>query len=69
MGGRSALAAKVVTIENSIISDYVRLCIAEGIKPRDAYKELERKLEAVKELKDQKRCNRLLSLFNWNGIH
>ena len=54
MGGRSALAAKGVTIENSIISDYVRLCIAEGIKPVDAYKELERKLEAVKELKDPK---------------
>jgi hypothetical protein len=34
-----------VTIENSVISDYVRLCLAEGIKPADAFREMKRKLQ------------------------
>ena len=54
MAGKSAFAAETVTIEKFIVSNYVRLCIAEGIKPRDAYEELERRLEAVKALKDPK---------------
>ena len=37
-----------VTIENSVISDYVRLCLLEGIKPGDAFREMKRKLQAVK---------------------
>jgi hypothetical protein len=53
MAGRNAFAAEMVTIEKFLISNYVRLCIAEGIKPRDAYEELERRLEAIKELKNQ----------------
>jgi hypothetical protein len=52
MAGRNAFAAEMVTIEKFLISNYVRLCIAEGIKPRDAYEELERRLEAIKELKN-----------------
>lgn len=51
MGRKGALVAETVTIEESLISNYVRLCIAEGVKPRDAYEELERRLRAVKELK------------------
>jgi hypothetical protein len=54
MGGKSAPAAEMVTIEKFLISNYVRLCIAEGVKPRDAYEELERRLRALKELKDPK---------------
>jgi hypothetical protein len=54
MGVRNAVAAETVTVEKSLISNYVRPCIAEGIKPRDAYRELERRLRAVKELKDPK---------------
>jgi hypothetical protein len=54
MGRKSALAAETVTIEESLISNYVRFCIEEGVRPRDAYEELERRLRAVKELKDPK---------------
>jgi hypothetical protein len=51
VGGRSSLGAEFVTIEKFLISNYVRLCAVEGIKPRDAYKELAKRLEAVNELK------------------
>ncbi len=38
-------------IETELVSNYVRLCLSEGVKPDDAYKELKRRLQTVKELK------------------
>jgi len=35
----------------TIISDFVRLCFAEGIKPSEAYREMRKKLVTIKELK------------------
>jgi hypothetical protein len=52
MNRRSDPTAETVNIEKFLISNYVRLCIAEGIKPKDAYKQLKRRLRAVEELKD-----------------
>jgi hypothetical protein len=43
-----------LTIEKSVISNYVRLCLVEGIKPGNAYKDLEKKLDALSELKAPK---------------
>jgi hypothetical protein len=37
-------------IETELVSNYVRLCICEGVKPDDAFKELKRRLQAIKEL-------------------
>jgi hypothetical protein len=54
MSRRSALAAEMVPIEKVLISNYVQLCLAEGLKPKDAYKELKKRLSAVKKLKDPK---------------
>ncbi len=51
---RSAVAAEIVPIEKVLISNYVQLCFAEGIKPKDAYKELKKRIAAVKELKNSK---------------
>jgi len=51
MGGRKILSAEMVTIERCLVSDFVRLCIVEGVEPRDAYEELGRRLGALKELK------------------
>lgn len=44
---------EVDTVEKSVISDYVRLCLDEGIKPSEAFKEMKRKLQAFKELKSK----------------
>jgi hypothetical protein len=58
-GGKVATIKKVTknedtaTTENSVISDYVRLCITEGKKPDDAYNEINRKLQILKEIKSQ----------------
>jgi hypothetical protein len=41
------------TTEKIVISDYVRLCITEGKKPDDAYNEMKRKLQKLKESKSQ----------------
>jgi hypothetical protein len=43
-----------MTFEKSVISNYVRLCLVEGIKPGNAYKDLEKKLGALSELKAPK---------------
>jgi hypothetical protein len=40
--------------ERLVISDFVRLCIDEGMKPGDAYKEMKKKLNTIKILKNQK---------------
>ena len=51
---RNTIAAEMAPIEKALISNYVQLCFAEGIKPKDAYKELKKRLSAVKKLKDPK---------------
>jgi hypothetical protein len=33
--------------ERIVVSDYVRLCLCEGLKPSDAFKEATRKLRAL----------------------
>ena len=40
--------------EKLVISDFVRLCIDEGMKPGDAYKEMKKKLNTIKILKNQR---------------
>jgi predicted transcriptional regulator len=42
-----------VTVEKSVVSDYVRLCLDEGIKPAEAFKEMKRKLQIFKEFKSK----------------
>jgi len=54
MSRRNTFAAETVTIEKVLISNYVQLCLTEGIKPKDAYRELKKRLSAVKELKNPK---------------
>lgn len=39
------------TTEKSVVSDYVRLCFTEGKKPYEAYTEVKRKLQILKESK------------------
>ncbi len=60
MSGGQVLTIKKVnkpddtcTTEKTVISDYVRLCITEGKKPDDAYNEMKRKLQTLKESKSQ----------------
>jgi hypothetical protein len=49
MSRKSVLETKAMaTIERSVISDYVHLCIAEGRKPFDAFRQAKRKLGTVK---------------------
>jgi hypothetical protein len=43
-----------MTFEKSVVSNYVRLCLVEGIKPGNAYRDLEKKLDALSELKAPK---------------
>ena len=38
------------SLEGILISNFVRLCIAEGVESKSAYKELEVRLEALNEL-------------------
>jgi predicted transcriptional regulator len=42
-----------VIVEKSVVSDYVRLCLDEGIKPAEAFKEMKRKLQIFKEFKSK----------------
>ena len=44
---------EVDTVEKSVVSDYVRLCLDEGIKPAEAFKEMKRKLQIFKEFKSK----------------
>jgi hypothetical protein len=41
------------SIETELVSNYVRLCFYEGVKPDEAYKELNRRLQAINELKSK----------------
>jgi predicted transcriptional regulator len=47
------IGGEASTVEKSVISGYVRLCLDEGIKPSEAFKEMKRKLHAFKELKSK----------------
>lgn len=40
-------------VEKSVISDYGRLCLDEGIKPGIVFKEMKRKLQVFKEFKSK----------------
>jgi len=40
-----------ITLEDSLASNFLRLCDAEGVDSENAYKELEMRLEALGELK------------------
>jgi hypothetical protein len=42
-----------ISMENELVSSYVRLCLSEGVKPDEAYKELNSRLQAIKELKNK----------------
>jgi len=46
------LVLKAATADRIVISNYVQLCIAERLKPGDAYKEMKRKMRAIKELRN-----------------
>jgi hypothetical protein len=52
--GRRGNLETTPTIEKLVISDYVRLCTVEGIKPGNAYRKMERRLKAAKELRNPK---------------
>ncbi len=55
MGKRTAIETAISLFKKSIVSDYVHLCINEGIAPKDAYLQLEKKLaEAKKQRSDSK---------------
>jgi hypothetical protein len=51
MSRRVSQAMKLAPAEGCIISDYVRLCLVEGIRPRDAYIELKKRVQAAKKCK------------------
>jgi len=40
-----------ITLEDSLASNFLRLCDAEGVDSENAYRELERRLEALGQLK------------------
>ena len=39
------------SLESILISNFIRLCVAEGVESESAYRELEVRLEALNELK------------------
>jgi hypothetical protein len=41
--------------EQLVVSDYVRLCFSEGLKPAEAFRELKHRLLTVKEVKEFKK--------------
>jgi hypothetical protein len=55
MGRKNALAAAEAAnaVEVSVVSNYVRLCIGEGVTPEEAFKTIRQKLRSVKEIKIQ----------------
>ncbi len=42
-------------VEQAVVSDYVRLCFAEGVKPAEAFRELKHRLRTGKEDKELKK--------------
>lgn len=56
MRSRKEILGIEPNLEGILISNFVRLCINDGIESKSAYKELELRLEALNELKsDRKR--------------
>jgi hypothetical protein len=53
MGRRRRSEPEEPTIKEIVISDYVRLCTEEGLKPGEAYRKVKRRLKAAAE-KNQK---------------
>ncbi len=45
MGKRRSSEPEPPTIEEIVISDYVRLCTEEGLKPGEAYRKVKRRLK------------------------
>jgi hypothetical protein len=54
MGRRRSSEPEEPTIEELVISDYVRLCTEEGLKPGEAYREVKRRLKKAATKKNQK---------------
>jgi hypothetical protein len=54
MGRRRNLEPEAPTIEELVISDYVRLCTEEGVKPGEAYRKVRRRLKKATTKKAQK---------------
>jgi hypothetical protein len=52
MARRSSFVSEAGMAKNSIISDYVRLSLAEGVRPGEVYRKLKQKMHMVKKLKD-----------------
>ena len=40
-----------VNLENQLVSNFIRLCAAEGVDSETAYRELEMRLDALDELR------------------
>lgn len=53
MARRTGLISEAGIIRKSIISDYVRLSLKEGVTPGEAFRELKRKLNTLKKLQDK----------------
>ena len=51
MARRSSFVSEAGIAKKSIISDYVRLSLAEGVRPGEVYRKLKLKLHTVKKLK------------------
>jgi hypothetical protein len=54
MGRRRSLELEAPTVGNLVISDYVRLCTEEGVKPGEAYRKVKRRLHVAATKKSQK---------------
>jgi hypothetical protein len=54
MGRRRGSEPIEPTIEELVISDYVRLCTEEGLKPGEAYRKVKRRLKKTATEKNQK---------------
>jgi hypothetical protein len=53
LGRKIASAMGARNVEDSGVSDYVRLCIVEGVTPEEAFKTLRQKLRASEEFNIQ----------------
>jgi hypothetical protein len=52
MARRSSFVSEAEIAKKSIISDYVRLSLSDGVRPVEVYRKLKLKLPTVKKLKD-----------------
>jgi hypothetical protein len=51
MSPRKVTSSLDSSLESVLISNFIRLCVAEGVESESAYRELELRLEALNELK------------------